>query len=130
MSGKSKAGRDAKGRFTPGNAGGNGRKKMPPDIRAVRSLSYANMIQTVVEVRQMTPAQARELDLEKMPLGRRVILKAYLEADYRAVAYYEDRVFGKAPLIVDLTLDPEARLIDVDKFSDAQLLEYMEKKKD
>ena len=85
-----------KGSFKKGNKMGQGRKKLPEDIRAARNLSYEQMCRTVIEVRSLTPGDAKKLDLEKEPLGKRAILNAYVKLDYRGIKNYEDRLWGKA----------------------------------
>src|SRR5271157_5312052 len=87
--------------FKKGNPGG-GRKTLPADIRAARNMSYEDMCHTVIETRNMTPAELKQIDLENIPFGKRAIINAYAKMDYRAIKEYEDRVWGKAKETVAL----------------------------
>src|SRR5271157_2288214 len=88
--------------FKKGNPGG-GRKPLPADIRAARNLSYEEMCRTVIQVGKMTPAELKQIDLEQVPLGKRLIINSYAKMDYRAVQIYEDRLWGKAKDRVEIT---------------------------
>lgn len=99
--------------FAIGNKCG-GRKSLPEDIKAARNQSYEDMCRTVIEVRLMTPGEIKKIDLEKMPLGQRAIMNAYVKLDYRGIKDYEDRLWGKAQDKVQLTgLDEEMLKIEI-----------------
>ena len=98
--------RTPKNGFKKGQSGNpNGRKPLSPDIRAARNLSYEEMCRTVIQVRSMTQSEAKKLDIEKEPLGKRAILNAYLKLDYRGIKDYEDRLWGKAQEAIKLVDD-------------------------
>jgi len=80
-----------------------GRPPLPADIRAARNLSYEEMCRTVIQVREMTTAELKQIDLEQVPLGKRMIINAYAKMDFRGVQIYEDRLWGKAKERVELT---------------------------
>lgn len=85
-----------KGRpFAKGNKGG-GRKPLPEDIRAARAMATEEMLRTVIEVRLLTIGEVKKLDLDKVSLGKRAIISAYVKNDYKGIKVYEDRLFGKA----------------------------------
>ena len=88
--GKKTGGRD----FQKGHSLG-GRKKLPADLQAARNLAFEEMCRTVINTRNMTPAELKGLDLENMPLGQRAIINAYAKPDYRAMKDCEDRLWGK-----------------------------------
>lgn len=81
-----------------------GRPKLPEDIKAARKMSYEEMCMTVISVRLSTPEELRKEDLEKMPLGRRAIVNAYIKMDYRGIRDYEDRIWGKAKESMDVDI--------------------------
>lgn len=95
--GKKTGGRD----FAKGHTLG-GRRKLSSDIRAARSVSYEQMCRTVINTRNMTPAELKQIDLENISLGKRAIINAYAKMDYRAIKEYEDRLWGKAKETVAL----------------------------
>ena len=95
----------AKGKKTGGRdfkKGEGGRKPLPDDIKAARNLSYEDMCRTVIDVRNMTPTEVEKKDLDKIPLGERAIISAYLAVDYRGIKDYEDRLWGKAKDSIDI----------------------------
>lgn len=90
--------------FKKGKSGNpSGRKPLPEDIRAARSMATEEMLRTVIEVRSMTVSEVKKLDLEALPLGKRAIISAYTKNDYKGIRDYEDRLFGKAHETVALT---------------------------
>jgi hypothetical protein len=95
--------------------GGNpkGRKPLPADIRVARSLSYEEMCRTVIDVRNLTPEDIKKSDMEKMTVGKRAILNAYVKLDYAGIKIYEDRLWGKAKETIDLgnTADGEFKIV-------------------
>ena len=91
-------------RFQKGETGNpKGRKPLPKDIRAARSMATEEMLRTVIEVRGMTVGDVKAIDLETLPLGKRAIISAYTKNDYKGIKDYEDRLFGKAHETVALT---------------------------
>lgn len=92
--------------FEVGNTYG-GRKALPDDIKAARNLSYEEMCRTVIDVRNLTPAQVRSMNLEEEPLGKRAIINAYVKMDYRGIVEYENRLWGKAREHIDLNTEKD-----------------------
>ena len=91
-------------RFQKGETGNpKGRKPLPKDIRAARSMATEEMLRAVIEVRRMTVSEVKTIDLETLPLGKRAIISAYTKNDYKGIKDYEDRLFGKAHETVALT---------------------------
>lgn len=105
MSGEKREKNEKRGKgkpFVKGNKGG-GRKPLPKDILAARSMATEEMLRTVIDVRRMTTGEVKKLDLDKVPLGKRAIISAYAKNDYKGIKDYEDRLFGKATENIDLT---------------------------
>lgn len=88
--------RDEKGRFLKGNTEGQGRKKLPDDVRESRNMAYEDLLKAIIEVRNLSIEEIKDLDLDKEPLGKRAILKAYVDNNFNLIKCYEDRLFGKA----------------------------------
>ena len=101
------------GVFEKGKSGNpKGRKPLPKDVKAARSMAYVDLIRTAAEVRLMSFDDAkREAKSKTTPLGRRAIINAYLKNDYRGIKDFEDRLFGKAQESIQLTGADGAPLI-------------------
>jgi hypothetical protein len=100
----------AKGKKTGGRdfkKGEGGRKPLPADVKAARSLSYEEMCRTVMDVINMTRKDVKKADNDDLPLGKRAIMNAYAKLDYRAIYDYENRLWGKAKETVDLNPDQD-----------------------
>ena len=91
-------------RFKKGESGNpSGRKKMPDDIKAARHMAYEDMLRTVIDVRLMTVKDAKKINPESLPLGKRAILSAYIKVNHKAITEYENRLFGRAPETIQIT---------------------------
>jgi len=100
----------AKGKKTGGRnfkKGEGGRKPLPEDIKMARNLSYEEMCKTVIEVRNLSPEEVREENMDKMPLGKRAILNAYVKLDYMGIKVYEDRLWGKPKESVEIEIEDD-----------------------
>lgn len=90
--------------FKPGQSGNpGGRPHLSPDALEAIKMSKQDMIFAVVEIQRMTLAEAKQIDLDSLPLGKRAILNAYLKFDYVGISRYEDRIWGKAPESISIT---------------------------
>jgi len=81
--------------FEKGNAGG-GRPALPDDIRAARAMSYEEHLRTIMEVRRMTPAELKKMNMETMSFGKRGVITDYAKNNTAGIKIHEDRLFGKA----------------------------------
>ena len=91
-------------RFKKGESGNpGGRKKLPEDIKAARHMAYEDMLRTVIDVRLMTVKDAKKINPESLPLGKRAILSAYIKVNHKAITEYENRLFGRAPETIQIT---------------------------
>ena len=105
ISEKKKNNRGIKGhRIQPGQVlNPGGRKKLPDDIKAARHMAYEDMLRTVIDVRLMTVKDAKKINPESLPLGKRAILSAYIKVNHKAITEYENRLFGRAPETIQIT---------------------------
>ena len=88
--------------FQKGNKSG-GRKPLPADVKAARHMAYEDMLRTVIDVRLMTVKDAKKINPESLPLGKRAILSAYIKVNHKAITEYENRLFGRAPETIQIT---------------------------
>jgi hypothetical protein len=94
--------RTEKGTFAKGYKGG-GRKALSPELRAARAMAYEVLINEIINVRQMTLTEAKGIVLDtEMSLGKRAIIKSYIDVDTKAIQYFESRAFGKCVETIDL----------------------------
>lgn len=91
-----------------------GRPKLPADIREARNVSYEEMCRTVIEVRNMTPAELKQVDLENIPFGKRAIINAYAKFDYHGIQQFENRLWGKAQETVNMKLEKNENTLNVE----------------
>ena len=105
--------RDEKGKFIKGNKSG-GRPQLSEDIKASKKMSFEDMCRTVIEVRAMTAEDIEQMDVRKIPLGKRAIMNAFAKLDYRGIKDYEDRLWGKAKENIDLNPEGNGLKITVD----------------
>lgn len=83
--------------FQKGKSGNpGGRPALPDDLKAARKWCYEDMIRTIIEVGDITPADFKVMSKMDIHYRKRAIIAAYRKCDYRAIKDYEDRVFGKA----------------------------------
>ncbi len=82
-----------------------GRPQLPDDIKEARNMSFNDMCRTVIEVRNLTPSEIKNENMETISLGRRAIMNAYAKNDYRGIKDYEDRLWGKAKETIDATIN-------------------------
>jgi len=57
----------------------------------------------VKAITKLDPGKRYKIDIEKMPLGKRAIITAYMKNDYKGIKDYEDRLFGKAQEYIALS---------------------------
>jgi hypothetical protein len=100
-------------KFEKGNKFG-GRKPLSKETIAARSLSYEQMILAVIDVRNLTNKDIENINQDEIPMGKRAIIKAYTDLDYKAIKDYEDRLWGKAKETIDVDVDMEDRKIEVE----------------
>jgi len=91
--------------------GEGGRKPDPPDIKAAKNMSYEEMCRTVIDVRNMTPAEIKKINLEIIPLGKRAIMNAYVKLDYRGIESYENRLWGRATETIDANVTGNMKIM-------------------
>lgn len=97
-------------KFPKGNKFG-GRKPMTQEARNIRHLSHEEMIKMVARVREYRVKNLKELKQTEMTLGEKVILKAYIDNDYRGIEYYENRLWGKVRESIDLQLPEGIKIV-------------------
>lgn len=100
-------------KFAKGNKFG-GRKPLSKETIEARHLSYEQMVLAVIEVRNFTLNDIKNINPDDIPMGKRAIIKAYTELDYKAIKDYEDRLWGKAKETIDVDVDMDERKIEVE----------------
>ena len=105
-----KKGQRNSGQFQVGNTCG-GKKPISKDIREAINLSREEFYRTVIEVRNLTTEEIKRENIDKMSLGKRQIVSAYVKLDHPAIKIIEDRLWGKAKESTEITLPEGLQIV-------------------